>query len=92
LEQRAAAVADAQTELQRILASAPSRGTIESYDDLPTEDRKRILGSSIDAIIVKRGHSRVPIEQRVTILWRGEGPDDLPRRGRDNGPVRPYAL
>ncbi|HTA33724.1 MAG TPA: recombinase family protein [Solirubrobacteraceae bacterium] len=92
LEQRAVAVAVAQSELQRILASAPSRGTIESYDDLPTEDRKRILGSSIDAIIVKRGHSRVPIEQRVTILWRGEGPDDLPRRGRDNGPVRPYAL
>jgi hypothetical protein len=44
-----------------------------------TSSRKRILGSSIDAIIVKRAHTRVPIEDRVTILWRGEGPDD---RGR----------
>jgi hypothetical protein len=64
---------------------------IENYGELPTSDRKRILGSSIDAIIVKRAHARVPIEQRVTILWCGEGPNDLPRRGRDNGPVRPFA-
>ncbi|HUB73118.1 MAG TPA: recombinase family protein [Solirubrobacteraceae bacterium] len=90
LRQRAADVNHARTDLQRVLAAAPSRGVIESYDELPIEDRKRILGSSIDAIIVKRGHARIPIEERVTILWRGEGPDDLPRRGRDNGPVRPY--
>jgi hypothetical protein len=57
---------------------------------LVIQDRKRVLGSSIDAVFVKRAHARVPIEDRVTILWRGEGPDDLPRRGRDNGSVRPY--
>jgi hypothetical protein len=61
-----------------------------AHGDVPMTDRRRILGSSVDAVIVSRGHSRVPIEERVTILWRGEGPDDLPRRGRDNGPVRPY--
>jgi hypothetical protein len=27
---------------------------------------------------------------RVIIVWRGEDPDELPRRGRDNGPIRPY--
>jgi site-specific DNA recombinase len=90
LEARAAAVNDAQAELQHATASAPNAQSIEGYDDLPVEDRKRILGSSIDAVIVKRGRSRVPVEERVVILWRGEGPDDLPRRGRDNGPVRSY--
>jgi site-specific DNA recombinase len=63
---------------------------LDSYEALSLAERKRILGASIDAVIVRRGHARVPIEERVTILWRGEGPDDLPRRGRENGPVRPY--
>ena len=66
LEARVTAVNQAQAELQRALAPAAGSNAIESYDDLP-------------------------IEQRVAILWRGEGPDDLPRRGRDNGPVRAYA-
>jgi site-specific DNA recombinase len=90
LEARAAAVNNSQSELRQALAAAASAELVESYADLPIEDRKRMLGSSIDAVIVKRVHARVPVEDRVTILWRGEGPDDLPRRGRDNGPVRPY--
>lgn len=89
-EARAAAVNQAQGELQRALAPVADGDAIESYDDLPIEDRRRILGSSIDAVIVRRDDARVPIEDRVTILWRGEGPDDLPRRGRDNGPVWAY--
>ncbi len=79
----------AQSEHQRALALASHAAHIERYDDLPVCDRKRILGSSIDAVILKRGHARVPIEDRATILWHGEGPDDLPRRGHDNSPVRP---
>lgn len=90
LEARAAAVHKSQSELRQALAATPSAEVIESYADLPIEDRKRILGSSIEAVIVKRAHARVPVEDRVTILWRGEGPNDLPRRGRDNGPVRSY--
>jgi site-specific DNA recombinase len=91
LQVRAAAVDQARAELQRASASVPNADAIEGYDDLPVEERKRILSSSIDAVIVKRGHAQAPVEERVTILWRGEGPDDLPRRGRDNGPIRPYA-
>jgi len=91
LEARAAAVNQAQAELQRALGPAAGSDAIQGYDDLPIEDRRRILGSSIDAVIVRRDDASVPIEERVTILWRGEGPDDLPRRGRDNGPVRAYA-
>ncbi|HEY8303288.1 MAG TPA: recombinase family protein, partial [Solirubrobacteraceae bacterium] len=91
LEARATAVDQARTALQRTSAFAPTADAIETYDELPVEDRKRILSSSIDAVIVKRGNASTPVQERVTILWRGEGPDDLPRRGRNNGPVRPYA-
>ncbi|HEY5193014.1 MAG TPA: recombinase family protein [Solirubrobacteraceae bacterium] len=92
LELRAAAVDQARAELQQASASVASPEAIEGYDELPLEERKRILSSSIDAVIVKRGHAHAPVDERVTILWRGEGPDDLPRRGRDNGPIRTYAL
>jgi site-specific DNA recombinase len=92
LETRAVAVDQARAELQQASASAPNADAIEGYDELPVEERKRILSSSIDTVIVKRAGARAPIDERVTILWRGEGPDDLPRRGRDNGPIRPYVL
>lgn len=90
LEARAAAVNSAQIQLQQVSGPALDAGAVARYDELPIEDRKRILGSSIDAVLVTRGDAHTPVEQRVTILWRGEGPDDLPRRGRDNGPIRSY--
>jgi site-specific DNA recombinase len=90
LAARVTAVETARAELSSSNTATATVENIELYDELPIPDRKRILGSSIDAIIVRRAHSRVPVEDRVTILWRGEGPDDLPRRGRDNGPVRAY--
>jgi site-specific DNA recombinase len=91
LEARTNAVDRARVELQQAAALTPSAAVIEGYDELPVQDRKRLLGSSIDAVIVKRSHyARDPIDERLTILWRGEGPQDLPRPGRDNGPIRPY--
>jgi site-specific DNA recombinase len=90
LAARAAAVDAARGDMRRAATTTASIDEIERYSELPVSDRKRILGSSIDAIIVTRAHARVPVEERVRILWRGEGPDDLPRRGRDNGPIRPY--
>lgn len=90
LAARAAAVDAARAQLGHAGAAKPGVGEIDRYDQLPVADRKRIIGASIDAVIVTRGHSRTPIRDRVTVLWRGEGPDDLPRRGRNNGPIRPY--
>jgi hypothetical protein len=78
-----------QAEFQRA-TGALHPADAARYDDLPISDRNRIIGSPTDALIVKRGHARVPIEDRATILWRDEGSYDLPRRGRENGPVRPY--
>jgi site-specific DNA recombinase len=90
LQARVDAVNQAQTALQRALAPGTDIAAIESYEDLSIPERRRIIGSSIDAVIVRRASSQAPLPERVTILWRGEGPDDLPRRGRDNGPVRSY--
>jgi len=45
----------------------------------------------VDAPIIRRGSSRVPVDERVTILRRAEGRDDLSRRGRANCPVRPFS-
>lgn len=89
LQARVQAVDQARTKLQQAGASMPDV-VIASYDELSIEERKRILSSSIDAVIVKPGSVSTPLAERVTILWRGKGPDDLPRRGCDNGPTRPY--
>lgn len=78
-----------RAEFQRAMACAHSADAAR-YDDLPISGRNRIAGSPTDTLIVKRGHACVPIEDRVMILWRGEGPYDLPRRGRENSSVRPY--
>jgi hypothetical protein len=90
LATRSHAVQEAKRALARAGRTPDRPGAVESYDELSVPERKRILSAAIDTIIVSRGHSRVPVEQRVTILWRGEGPDDLPRRGRDNGAIRAF--
>jgi site-specific DNA recombinase len=90
LEARVSAVNQAQATLQRAIGPSGSVIAIEAYEDLSVPDRRRILGSSIDAVIVDRAPWQVPLPERVTILWRSEGPKDLPRRGRENGPVRSY--
>jgi hypothetical protein len=72
------------------MTMVPRAAGAERYDDLPVGDRRCIISSSTGLVIVKRDHASLPVEDRLTILWRGEGPDDLPRRGRDNGPIRAY--
>jgi site-specific DNA recombinase len=88
---RQEAVREAQTALEQLAAKRPAVGLdVGVYDELPVSDRKRVLASAIDAVFLKPGHSGVPIEERVVLLWRSQGPNDLPRRGLDNGPVRSY--
>lgn len=90
LEMRARAVDEARVMLQQVSAPTPSAELIETYDELTIDERRRVLGSSIDAVMVWRADRHAPVSERVRILWRGEGPEDLPRPGRDNGPVRSY--
>jgi hypothetical protein len=92
LTARARAEDGARAAMQEVLAAGPAKvPDVAAYDSLALEERKRVLASSIDAVFVARGHSRAPLSERVTILWRGTGPEDLPRPGIENGPVRSYA-
>jgi hypothetical protein len=52
--------------------------------------RRTALAAGIDTIFL-RGPGRGRLEDRVLILWRGQAPEDLPRRGRHNGMLRPFA-
>jgi site-specific DNA recombinase len=61
-------------------------GSLEGdWPALSVSERKHLLAAAVDAVMVRsvrRTGRAVPVEDRVLILWRGEGPDDLPRRGR----------
>lgn len=90
------ALAEAEAELERLdgLIGAVEGGlTRDHYLALPTADRRQVLGEMIDAVFVRRSRGRGanvdPIENRVLILWRGEGPADLPRTRVVND-VRPF--
>jgi site-specific DNA recombinase len=57
----------------------------EAWPSLCVSERRHLIAAAVDAVMVRavRGSGRaVPLEERVLILWRGQGPDDLPRRGR----------
>lgn len=88
---------EAQDALQAWESSRGSSGlelsdALAAFDALPFEARKRVLGAAIDAIFIRRGRLRAPIEERALILWRGEGPDDLPVGGKGkHNPIRPFA-
>jgi hypothetical protein len=54
----------------------------EDWPSLTVTEKRHLLTAAIDAVMIRRSARAVPIQERVRILWRGEGPDDLPRRGR----------
>jgi site-specific DNA recombinase len=81
------AVSDLEAELERIdqRSGTGLEGlTRDHYLDLDVDDRREVLGGFIDTIMVRpsrgRGRNVDPVERRARVLWRGEGPSDLPRR------------
>lgn len=71
--------------------------TADIYRSLPREERAGVLRDMIDVVFVRsvggpRGPQAVPLDsKRVRILWRGEGPADLPRGGRvHSGGIMPW--
>ncbi len=76
--------------------TAPETGvTVDLYRALGRDDRRKVLAGFIDVVFLRRSlggrgrHAR-PVSERSLILWRGEGPSDLPRRRRFDGPVRSF--
>ena len=86
------AVERAQERVDTLHASQLSASvtglTAEAYGSLEREERASVLRALIDCVFVRnvggpRGPQAVPIdERRVQILWRGQGPKDLPATNR----------
>lgn len=57
---------------------------------LDVTDQQELLASAIDVIFLRRGRG-IPISDRALILWRGQGPTDLPRRAKPQ-PLRGFAF
>jgi hypothetical protein len=58
------------------------------WPDLSISERRLYISRVIDCVFVRPG--RVSVEERCWTLYRGQGPDDLPRAGRDTKPHLPY--
>lgn len=91
----------AQEELARLrdeVESAVHGLTSEAYLAMPLERRRLALADMVDVVFVRknttrgRGRHIPPLDdQRVRVLWRGDGPDDLPTRARaEPTGIRPW--
>ena len=94
LDAHLAAVREAEAELDRLnlQAGAMEVGlSRDHYSALPRSDRREVLAGFIDTVMVRRSRGRGrnvdPIDTRARILWRGQGPVDLPRRRVTNAVV-----
>jgi hypothetical protein len=90
LEARAEVVRIAQAKLNEARQQTAMNGhdattsgdLIEAWPTLTIAEKRALLTASLDAIFIRsRGGANVPVADRSLLLWRGEGPDDLPRRG-----------
>lgn len=102
VEPYVAAAEDAEREVARLTSESRAgvRGlTADAYRSMRRPDRRAALAAMIDVVFVRRGPGgptrgprSLPIDaERVRILWRGEGPEDLPARSRfDGGGIRPW--
>lgn len=71
-------------QLDQRIGAARQGLTREHYLILDVDERREVLGDFLDAIMVRpsrgRGRNVDPIERRVRVLWRGQGPSELPER------------
>lgn len=56
--------------------------------DMTVVEKRKVFAALVDAVVL-RGGRQLAIEDRVHVLWRGEMPDDFPRRGR-RVPLAPF--
>jgi site-specific DNA recombinase len=99
IEVRAKRLDRARSDLAQLRRSAgvgtlpAPRELLQAWPSLETAEKREILAAAIDAVVVwpARGSGKpVPPEERVSIYWRGEGPQNLPRRGR-RVPLEPWS-
>jgi hypothetical protein len=86
LEERTQALNTAERDLASAqslsgLPALATDGVLQvRWDALTVEEKRQLLHALMDCIVVRRG--RDPIANRVNILWRGQAPNDMPRKGR----------
>ena len=79
-----------------IAASRGARGPEETlalrnvWDELAVEDRRALLASALDAVVLRGGRQR-SISERVHLIERGRLPDGFPRRGKRLEKITPFA-
>lgn len=90
LEARAEVVRVAQAKLNEARQQNAMNGhdattpgdLLEAWPTLTVAEKRALLTASLDAIFIRSARGQnMPVGDRALLLWRGEGPDDLPRRG-----------
>lgn len=92
LTARVVAVEESEREVAALTSRTigPASVDVETWDTLTVDERRLALSEMLDVVFVRKLPGKAPVERRALILWRNDGPDDLPRRGCANGPVRGF--
>jgi DNA invertase Pin-like site-specific DNA recombinase len=86
---QARAALDAETE-QSIADDLPEVGSIrEQWPALTVSEQRRLLSAAIQCVFVQRASHDTPLNERLTIVWRGQRVD-LPARGNRHFVSRPF--
>lgn len=90
--QEAVDMADARLTKLRPIESLEVASLRDDFHDLSVDEKRQVLMAQIDCIFLRRAPRRghFPIEDRVFICWRNEGPLDLPGPGRRNVELVPF--
>jgi DNA invertase Pin-like site-specific DNA recombinase len=69
--------------------------TAEALRALPREEKQQVVRAFVDVVFLRpaqggRGRHASPVNDRALILWKGDGPSDLPRPRRRGGPIQPF--
>ena len=90
--QQAVDTADARLTKLRPIESLEVASLRDEFPKLSVDEKRQVLMAQIDCIFLRRAPRRghFPIEDRVFICWRNEGPLDLPGPGRRNVELVPF--
>lgn len=100
LDDYVTAVEDAEARVRDLSAGRPQDVELmsgEAFLGLDLEGQQAVAADMLDTVMVRRSASRSargrhapPVSTRAYILWRGQAPDDLPRRRVYGGPIRRF--
>ncbi len=63
-----------------------------TWDELTPDELNAVAAGAIDAVFLRRPpRLGAGVRERACIVWRGDGEDDLPGKGRPVAAIRPFA-